>query len=130
MGLTLLALLAVVAPSAWLRLWRGGVLGMAVLAPLLASARAARAVRGHAVEAEFDRWFRPDTTGVSGAPGRFPRRGRRPSPALRAPSPGERVMELGERSGVPKLTTWSRFPKVRHSIGTECDGVRREGREP
>ena len=66
MALTLLALLAVVAPSAWLRLWRGGVLGMAVLAPLLASARAARAVRGHAVEAEFDRWFRPDTPGGMG----------------------------------------------------------------
>src|SRR4051812_5453915 len=70
MALAFLAVLAVVAPSAWLRLWRGGVLGMATLAPLLASARAARAVRGHAVEAEFERWFRSDTTdGYGDLPG-------------------------------------------------------------
>jgi hypothetical protein len=58
-GLTALAALASVAPAAWLGLWRAGVVGMAVLAPSLAVGRAARAVATGAVEAEFDRWFRP-----------------------------------------------------------------------
>jgi hypothetical protein len=55
----MLALLAPVVPSAWLWLWRGGVRIMAVLAPALAFGRAARAVTGKAVSAEFDRWFQP-----------------------------------------------------------------------
>lgn len=64
--LTALAVLALVAPAAWLALWRGGVLLMAVLAPGLALARATKAgVRGH-VEAEFGRWFRPDEETAAG----------------------------------------------------------------
>jgi len=59
MALTFLALLAVVAPSTWLGLWRIGVVGMAVLAPVLAIGRAARAIVRGTIEAEFDRWFRP-----------------------------------------------------------------------
>ena len=58
-GLTGLAGLALVAPDAWLLAWRWGVRGMAGLAPVLATARVARAVRVGAVEAEFARWFRP-----------------------------------------------------------------------
>jgi hypothetical protein len=54
-----LALLAVAAPSAWEVAWRGYALGMAAMAPLLASARVARAVRRGSVEEEFARWFRP-----------------------------------------------------------------------
>jgi hypothetical protein len=63
LGLTALALLAVAAPAAWLVLWRVGVGAMAVLAPVLAIGRAARAVVRGSVEAEFDRWFRPDDEG-------------------------------------------------------------------
>jgi hypothetical protein len=59
-ALTALAGLALVAPEAWLASWRWGVRGMAVLAPLLAIARIARAVSGRAVEAEFARWFHPE----------------------------------------------------------------------
>jgi phosphatidylglycerophosphate synthase len=58
-GLTALAVAAIVAPAPWLTLWRGGVLAMAFLAPMLAIARIARAVRRGAVEDEFARWFRP-----------------------------------------------------------------------
>lgn len=57
-GLTALAVLAIVQPAAWLVLWRGGVLAMAAVAPVLAVTRAARAVNGKAAEAEFARWFR------------------------------------------------------------------------
>jgi hypothetical protein len=57
MALTALAVVALASPGAWLALWRIGVCGMAVLAPLLASARMARAVRRRAVEDEFGRWF-------------------------------------------------------------------------
>jgi hypothetical protein len=39
--------------------WRAYVACMAVLAPLLATARAARAVRRDGPGTEFDRWFRP-----------------------------------------------------------------------
>jgi hypothetical protein len=58
-GLTALALLALVVPTAWLWLWRRGVLIMAVLAPTLAFGRAARSVTRKSVSAEFDRWFQP-----------------------------------------------------------------------
>ena len=58
-GLTALALLALVAPTAWIVLWRVGVRVMAVLAPTLALGRAARGVTRKTVSAEFDRWFRP-----------------------------------------------------------------------
>ena len=58
-GLTGLAAAAIGAPALWPTLWRGGVLAMAILAPLLAVARIARAARRGAVEDEFARWFRP-----------------------------------------------------------------------
>lgn len=57
--LTGIAVLAVASPSAWLAAWRIGVVGMAVLAPILALARAGRSVRRQATEAEFARWFQP-----------------------------------------------------------------------
>ncbi len=58
-GLTGLALVAIVAPECWLALWRGGVRLMAGMAPALAFGRAARAVIRRAVEAEFALWFQP-----------------------------------------------------------------------
>jgi hypothetical protein len=58
-GLTGLAAVAIGAPALWLALWRGGVLAMAIMSPLLAIVRIARAVRCGAVEDEFSRWFRP-----------------------------------------------------------------------
>jgi hypothetical protein len=58
LGLTALAVAALVAPLLWLGLWRWGVRLSAALAPLLALARIARAVRGGSVEGEFARWFR------------------------------------------------------------------------
>jgi hypothetical protein len=57
-GLTGLAILAILAPAAWVGAWRAGVIGMAVLAPFLAIARASRAVTRRAVTAEFAEWFR------------------------------------------------------------------------
>src|SRR5512135_2810223 len=57
LGLTVLAALALVFPSSWPALWRGGVRLMAVLAPLLGFGRAARSVARGAAEAEFARWF-------------------------------------------------------------------------
>jgi hypothetical protein len=57
MGLTVLAGLAWVVPEAWLICWRWGVRAMAVLAPLLAASRIAKAVARGSTEAEFDRWF-------------------------------------------------------------------------
>ena len=59
LGLTGLAAVALIAPRAWLDLWRLGVLGMAALAPTLAFGRAARSVIQGSTEAEFARWFRP-----------------------------------------------------------------------
>lgn len=59
LGLTALAPLAVATPAVWLVLWQGSVLAMAVLAPVLAIGRAARAIVRGTIEAEFDRWFRP-----------------------------------------------------------------------
>lgn len=58
-GLTGLCAVALVNPDAWRFLWRWGVILMAGLAPVLGLARAARAVQGHAAEAEFACWFRP-----------------------------------------------------------------------
>ncbi len=59
-GLTALAVLAMLAPALWLGLWRIGVLAMAILAPMLAIARIARAARRGAIEDEFGRWFQSD----------------------------------------------------------------------
>lgn len=59
-GLGLLAVAAVASPPAWAIGLRVGLLGMAVLAPLLALGRCARAVSRGAVEAEFAAWFRPE----------------------------------------------------------------------
>jgi hypothetical protein len=58
-GLTGLAALAIAAPAAWLATWRCTMLGMAVLAPLLASARVARSIAQGSVENEFADWFGP-----------------------------------------------------------------------
>jgi phosphatidylglycerophosphate synthase len=58
-GLTGLAAVAFIDRAAWLVLWRGGVLAMAIVSPSLALARIARAVRRGSVEDEFSRWFRP-----------------------------------------------------------------------
>jgi phosphatidylglycerophosphate synthase len=58
-ALTVLALVSFVFPDAWLALWRWGVRGMAVLAPVLAVGRAARAVSRRTTEAEFRLWFQP-----------------------------------------------------------------------
>lgn len=57
-GLVLLAVAAALAPGFWAGALRAAMLGMAVIAPVLAVARSARAVRLGAVEAEFARWFR------------------------------------------------------------------------
>jgi hypothetical protein len=59
MTLTALALFAVAAPGLWLSLWGAWSALMAVLAPSLGIARAARSVRRGSVEEEFARWFRP-----------------------------------------------------------------------
>ena len=58
LGLTVVALIALVDPSLWDRLWRFAVLAMAISAPSLAVARASRSIGRGAVEAEFGRWFR------------------------------------------------------------------------
>jgi hypothetical protein len=63
-GLTALALVALLAPSAWLRLWGGAVMIMAVVAPVLACGRSARGVTRKAVSAEFDRWFSACPDGI------------------------------------------------------------------
>ena len=57
-GLSGLALLAVLMPTLWDRLWRSGVIAMAVIAPVLAVARTGRAIHRGAIEEEFGRWFR------------------------------------------------------------------------
>jgi hypothetical protein len=58
-GLIVLAGLAIFEPARWLELWRGEVVGMAILAPLLALGRSMRAISRHAIDGEFDRWFQP-----------------------------------------------------------------------
>src|SRR5262249_23883528 len=50
LGLTVLALLAAVAPGAWLALWQFGVCLFAVLVPVLAAARISRAVARGSIE--------------------------------------------------------------------------------
>ncbi|MGC8641690.1 MAG: CDP-alcohol phosphatidyltransferase family protein [Isosphaeraceae bacterium] len=63
LSVTGLAVIAVLNASFWMICWQVAVLGMALLAPLLASARIARAVTRGTVEAEFDRWFQPAEVG-------------------------------------------------------------------
>ncbi len=63
-GLTAMAAAAIAAPAIWLALWRAGAIAMAILAPMLAFARIARATRRGAVEDEFARWFRPIENGL------------------------------------------------------------------
>jgi hypothetical protein len=58
LGLTGLAAVALVMPVVWLTAWKVALAVMAVLAPTLAAARAARAVGRGVVEGEFVRWFR------------------------------------------------------------------------
>ena len=65
--LTILAIVAVFSPSAWLGRWRLVVLGMAFLAPALAVARVGRAIARKSVETEFDRWFQKSTGTIRGA---------------------------------------------------------------
>lgn len=59
LGITVLAVCAALAPVLWVVLWRTAVLGMAVLAPLLALGRVSRSVLRQSVDREFDQWFRP-----------------------------------------------------------------------
>ena len=59
--LTILAIVAVFSPSAWLGSSRLVVLGMAFLAPAVAVARIGRAIARKSVETEFDRWFQEST---------------------------------------------------------------------
>jgi phosphatidylglycerophosphate synthase len=56
-GLTMIAVVAIVAPNLWLSLWCLAVSIMAILAPALGIARIARAVSAGSVETEFARWF-------------------------------------------------------------------------
>ena len=70
-GLTALAVLALVAPALWLMLWRGGVGVMAVLAPALAFGRAARTVTRQAVS----RGVRPLVPALAGCEPRRQARG-------------------------------------------------------
>jgi hypothetical protein len=58
-GLLVLALLAIANPSAWIALWRGCVILMAVVAPVLAVGRSARSVLRRTTEIDFTRWFQP-----------------------------------------------------------------------
>ena len=74
---TVLAVIGVLSPSFWRICWQVAVGGMALLGPLLAAARIARAVARGTVEGEFDRWFRPAEVGQaplsrSGRGGRVP----------------------------------------------------------
>jgi hypothetical protein len=59
MGLTVLAVLAIVYPPVWLNLWQAGVLFLALLTPLLGIGRTVRSVARKTVEDEFSRWFQP-----------------------------------------------------------------------
>jgi hypothetical protein len=59
MSLAVLAMLAIALPAVWLAVWRSGVLLLAVLAPVLGVARAARSLLRGNVETEFSRWFQP-----------------------------------------------------------------------
>jgi phosphatidylglycerophosphate synthase len=59
LGLTLLALVAIAAPTIWWSLWRGYVVFMSLLAPVLAIGRITRSVLLRSAELEFTRWFQP-----------------------------------------------------------------------
>jgi hypothetical protein len=58
-GLTALAVLAIVLPSLWLTLWRAGVILLGLLAPIMGIGRTARSVSRNSVETEYARWFQP-----------------------------------------------------------------------
>lgn len=57
-SLLLLATMLAAGVGPWERAWKVYLLGMALLAPVLATARLARCVGQGAVEAEFEQWFR------------------------------------------------------------------------
>jgi hypothetical protein len=78
-GLTVMSIIAIGAPALWLTFWRGGVFAMAILAPGLAIARIARAIRRGAIEDEFALWFRPIESAVGS---------RWDDPTPTAPTPG------------------------------------------
>jgi hypothetical protein len=59
--LTLVAILALVPGADWRAVLRAYVLCMALLAPVLAAARIARAIVSDRATAEFRRWFQPWT---------------------------------------------------------------------
>jgi hypothetical protein len=69
--LTILAIVAMLSPPAWLASWRVAVLGMAFLAPALATARVGRAIARESIEAEFGRWCHGADAAQTGTPGRF-----------------------------------------------------------
>ena len=58
-GVLALAVMAIVSPSAWRISWETAVASMAIVAPILAIARSAKAVIRDAPGEEFERWFRP-----------------------------------------------------------------------
>jgi CDP-alcohol phosphatidyltransferase len=78
-GLTVLAVPAILLPPVWLALWRAGVLFLAVLAPVLGIGRTARSVSRSTVEVEFSRWFQPvepeSALATDSSSVEFPRRG-------------------------------------------------------
>jgi phosphatidylglycerophosphate synthase len=59
LGLAVLALAAALVPGLWMLLWRGGVLILAVLTPVLGMARACRSIANATVETEYSQWFKP-----------------------------------------------------------------------
>lgn len=103
-GMTGMAVAAVVAPPVWSELWRWGVMAMAILAPMLAIARIARAVNRGAAEAEFDRWFQPIE---------WSRADSSANPAAATPTPGHRprpIVATNEGGPVPLSS--------RHPVGS------------
>lgn len=59
-GLSGLAGLALIEPTAWETGWKFGTASMALVAPTLAVMRIARSIRRGTAEAEFSRWFRQE----------------------------------------------------------------------
>lgn len=59
LALSGLAFEAIVAPRIWPISLQVGVIAMTIVAPTMATARAAKAVARNTPEVEFDRWFRP-----------------------------------------------------------------------
>lgn len=57
--LTIIAVLATIAPTVWITLWRLSLLIGSVAVPALAFGRIARTIGRGSVEDEFSRWFRP-----------------------------------------------------------------------